>query len=84
MTDWYMVEQMLHNAKAMHYDGCHKIYLSMDEGQVEQMRGYGYTVVPPAIGLLRKWYDDSCALRFVSAVFSPGDNDNFVSLIPQQ
>ena len=84
MTDWYMIEQMLRNAKAMHFDGCHKIYLSMDDGQVEQMRGYGYNVVPPAIGLLRKWYDDSCGLRFVSAVFSPGDNDNFVSLIPQQ
>lgn len=84
MSKWRIVEQMLRNAKAMHYDGCHKIYLSMDDGQVAQMSAYGYNVVPPSLGLVQQWYANSCGLRFVEAVFSPGNNENFVSLIPQQ
>lgn len=36
---WDVVEDMLKNAKAMHYDGCHKIYLSMDDAGEGGKRG---------------------------------------------
>lgn len=82
---WHLVKSMLLNAKAMHFDGCHKIYLSMDDEQVRQMEGWGYETVKPDFDLIVDWYDQSCGLRFINAVFThDGDaNDGFVTLIPQ-
>lgn len=82
---WAVVKQTLHNAKAMHYDGCHKIYLSMDDGQVAEMVSYGYDVIEPDFDTLKEWYDDSCPLKLVDAVYThpTNPNDGFVQLIPQ-
>jgi len=84
MANWELVDDMCDNAVAMHWDGCHKIYLSMDDTQVITMEGWGYEVFAPDFNLLYSWYDHSCGLRFISAVFTHDDpNKGFVSLIGQ-
>ena len=90
---WRRVEVALHTAKAIAWDGCHKIYVLMDDGQVKQMREYDYdpliTIRDPkeALETVRGWWDESCGLRFVSAVKTvDGDtdaNEGFMSLIGQ-
>lgn len=96
MSDvWRGVAAVLPFAKAIAFDGCHKIYVLMDEGQVEQMREYGYgeddsELVPvkdpeAALATVQDWFDGSCALRFVEAVRTvDGDaNYGFTNLIAQ-
>lgn len=87
----------LADAKALAWDGCHKIYLLMDDEQVEQTRSYGYgsgdgdsELVPvtdpvEALDLLRNWWDESCGLRFINTIRTvPGDpNDGFADIIAQ-
>lgn len=82
---WDTVEEMLINARGMYYDGCHKIYLAMDDEQKEHMNVLGYDYYKPNLELLKNWFDSSCDLKFVSAVFANKQNPNlgFVNLIPQ-
>lgn len=82
---WDKVEETLPLAKAMHFDGCHKIYLSMDDTEVEEMKRYGYDVVAPNLDTIRRWFEGSCPLRFINAVHTNERNPNagFVQLIPQ-
>ena len=87
------VKERVADAKAIAWDNCHKIYLLMDDEQVEKMRGYGYDPLITSdeatpkqmISLLEKWFDDSCGLRFISAVNTNHDDPNlgFESLIGQ-
>lgn len=81
---WDDVRTVVEASEAMHFDNCHKSYLSMDQGQVEQMTGYGYIAWEPDFDRLRQWWDESCALRFIEAV-STGDDgaDVYVQVIPQ-
>jgi hypothetical protein len=93
MNDWNEVEEWLNEARGIAWDTCHKIYILMDDKQVELMREYGYDVLftadektPTEMYLLvEEWYEDSCMLRFVEAVRSNEDNpnDGFTTLIPQ-
>ena len=92
---WEQVEAKLPDAKALVFDGCHKIYLSMDDEQTERFRSYGYGAddgselvliadVASPIDRLNRWWDRSCGLRFISAVVSEGwGNDSFTPLIEQ-
>jgi hypothetical protein len=93
MVDFGLVEDRLSDAKAIAWDTCHKIYLLMDNEQVELMRGYGYD---PLITIeesdpytmfetLKNWYDDSCGLRFIEAVVTNHEDPNagFETLIGQ-
>lgn len=82
---WHVVEDMLNNAKGMYFDGCHKIYLAMDDEERAKMAEYGYEYHTPDIYKLKGWFDSSCGLRFVNAVFYNEEDPNrgFVSLIPQ-
>ena len=92
-VDFGLVEDRVSDAKAIAWDTCHKIYLLMDNEQVEVMRGYGYDPLitseeadPYAMfEILKNWYDDSCGLRFIEAVTThPTDpNLGFESLIEQ-
>ena len=80
-------------AKAIAWDTCHKIYVLMDEAQVELMREYGYDplitsdeMTPEEMSKkVMEWFEDSCGLRFVSAVHTnPSDpNEGFIDIIPQ-
>ena len=88
-----LVKERVNEAKAIAFDTCHKIYLLMDNEQVELMRGYGYDLLvvteeaTPEVMLvtLQEWYEDSCGLRFIEAVSTNHENPNagFETLIGQ-
>lgn len=88
---WNDVEAALASAKGICTDGCHKIYILMDDGEVDVMRDCGYEVFETdndafdAFETVEAWYDESCNLRFVSAVrtVEGNPNDGFIQLIPQ-
>jgi hypothetical protein len=82
---WETVRDYIPDALGMYWDGCHKIYLSMDEEDVAKMADYGYDFHEPDFDLLKEWFDQSCGLRFVSAVHTNHDDPNagYESLIPQ-
>lgn len=91
---WDDVEFALKFAKLVAFDGCHKIYVAMDDEQekwfLENYNEEGhegcFTGTPQAmLARLREWWKASCGLRFISAVSSNADepNENFVDLIPQ-
>jgi type II secretory pathway component GspD/PulD (secretin) len=87
------VSDYLHDAKAITWDTCHKIYVLMDEEQVQVMREYEYepiitreTASPnEMLTLLKEWYEQSCGLRFISAVETnhADPNAGFTNLISQ-
>lgn len=88
-----LVEERVVNAKAIAFDTCHKIYLLMDDEQVELMRGYGYDPLitkeeatpDQMLATLQEWYEDSCELKFIEAVSTNHENPNagFETLIGQ-
>lgn len=90
---WSKVEVAVEMAKGIAFDTCHKIYVLMDDKQMEQMESYGYDPLIPASSMkpdemfatIQKWYENSCGLRFVSGVRTvEGDpNEGFIDLIPQ-
>ena len=92
---WDEVETAVGYASGIAFDGCHKIYVLMDETQVGLMREYEYEFVltkadlrkDEMLELLHNWYDGSCMLKFIQAVQSvpkgQDDNDGFTTLIPQ-
>lgn len=93
MTDFMMVAEAVADAKAIAWDTCHKIYLLMDDEQVEKMREYGYdplitkeeSTPQEMLETLKEWYEDSCDLKFIDAVSThPTDpNLGFETLIGQ-
>lgn len=82
---WGRVKKALPRAKGMHWDGCHKIYLSMDDERVLQSEMWGYETHVPDFDKLKGWFDQSCSLRFVNAVYTvEGDpNEGYDNLIAQ-
>jgi hypothetical protein len=90
---WARVDRAVPEAVGIAWDGCHKIYVLMDETQMSLMEGYGYDPLLRVedIGelqtktLLREWYRASCELRFISSVGTvEGDpNAGFGDLIAQ-
>ena len=92
LTDrWRRVHAALLGATGIAWDGCHKIYVLIDEHQFSLMDGYGYTrllrVTDPdkSLETVQGWFEQSCGLRFISAVRSvEGDpNKGFTGLIEQ-
>ena len=88
MKNLEKVKERVSVAKAIAWDNCHKIYVLMDDEQVELMRGYEYnplitnTKATPEemLAYLEDWYADSCGLRFIEAVSS---DTGFESLVEQ-
>lgn len=84
------LSELIAEADSVAFDGCHKIYLNMDPQQTMKMIDYGYTRIvtdtPAAMeNVVAQWYDDSCGLRFIDAVFSNEDGtDKFVIVIGQE
>lgn len=83
------VAQEILNAHLVAYDGCHKIYLAMDEEEAEDFRAnYPHVVEGTAEEMLLAvigWYEKSCGLRFVSAVTTNHEDPNagYKTLISQ-
>jgi hypothetical protein len=92
-TGWGAVESALCDARGIAFDGCHKIYILMDDAQMVQMAEYGYDPLIKAsntnaydmLEQVKEWYEESCGLRFINAVHTvDGDpNKGFLDLIPQ-
>jgi len=93
MISFDKVEQALDKATGIAWDECHKIYVLLDDEQLNQMRVYEYEQVISAdemskedlLKTLKNWYDDSCALRFIQSVETNYEDPNlgFDSLIDQ-
>lgn len=83
------VAQEILNAHLVAYDGCHKIYLAMDEEQAEWFgENYEFVVDGSAEEMLLAvigWYEKSCSLRFVNAVTTNHEDPNagYKTLISQ-
>jgi len=86
---WHSVEDACKNAKLVAWDGCHKIYLAMDDYEAQWFaQNYDnivYGDTKTLMQTLRGWWDASCGLRFVQAVShnEADPNSGFVSLIDQ-
>ena len=88
-----LVWDKVKDCKAIAWDTCHKIYLLMDDKQVELMFDYGYgddmikagdSTPEMLLNTLEDWYANSCGLRFIEAVTTKDNpNDGFEVLIPQ-
>jgi hypothetical protein len=99
MPDFNEVKEFVEHAEAIAWDTCHKIYVLMDNEQVDKMREYGYADEPDAmftkadksademLEIVKDWYEKSCFLRFVEAVQTTpahiDPNEGFMTLIPQ-
>ena len=91
------VETAVEDAILVAFDGCHKIYLAMDEEQAYWFRtNYAYnanvrsvrtfTGTPEEMfATLKVWWDESCGLKFINAVTTDHENPNagYTSLIGQ-
>jgi len=98
MADFFETEMALKDAKGIAFDGCHKIYVLMDDAQMAKMATYGYgedegsylltaekLSKAEMLDTLERWYEDSCGLRFINGVSTvDGDpNEGYVDLIAQ-
>ena len=78
-------------ADSIAWDTCHKIYILMDKQQTEQMKSYGYEKLHTSAEMdprqmaetIEQWFEDSCSLRFISAVASHSDGDKFSNIVGQ-
>jgi hypothetical protein len=87
------IDTYTEKAKGIAFDNCHKIYVLMDNEQVALMREYEYDPLITSDEMapdemtrtLKQWYEESCALRFISAVHTNTSDPNagFVDIIPQ-
>ena len=92
---WQDVKEEVQYAKSISFDGCHKIYLAMDDTQAEWFKANyngedcdARTFVGTAeqmLALLEEWYEGSCSLKFIQSVRTNevDANEGFESLIPQ-
>lgn len=78
-------------ADSIAWDTCHKIYVLMDKSQTEQMKSYGYETLHTSEEMsseemtetIDKWFEESCSLRFISAVASGSKGDRFSDVVSQ-
>jgi hypothetical protein len=93
MNNLELIKERVSEAKAIAWDTCHKIYVLMDDEQVELMREYKYDPLitnveatpEEMLATLEEWFEDSCGLRFIQAVTTNHENpnDGFEQLIEQ-
>jgi hypothetical protein len=88
-----LIYDRINDCKGIAWDNCHKIYILMDDEQVELMREYQYDPLittnemstDEMFLLVEDWYDNSCSLRFIEAVSTNHINPNagFEALVSQ-
>lgn len=93
VIDWDEVDLGLVGARSIAFDTCHKIYVLMDDEQLEEMRRLEYGEIRTSdemnhaemLATLKEWFAKSCALRFIQAVETNHDDPNagFTTLIEQ-
>lgn len=96
---WDDVRSAVDRARGIAFDGCHKIYVLMDDEQMDEQKRLGYgdgtdasVLVPRAYGtptglmvVLREWFSRSCGLRFIQSIETNRTDPNagFTDLIAQ-
>lgn len=87
---WSDVSDATYDAHLIAFDGCHKIYLAMDEKQAQEFKSFNYETLTAAellpqemLEQLKEWYEASCFLKFISSVSTTADGAEFNPLIPQ-
>lgn len=85
-----LVSEAVKTAKLVAFDGCHKIYVAMDEESAKELEGGGYTTYSAhrtaMLNTVKRWYRESCPLRFVQSIGHSlvDPNLGYKTLIPQQ
>lgn len=82
------VEDALTTARLVAWDGCHKIYVAMDDTQAKWFRESDYDFIVSGtpddmMDNLIEWWEESCPLRFVQAVFTTNGEDDYEVIVPQ-
>jgi len=83
------VAEVIDDAVLVAWDGCHKIYLAMDETEAAFFRSdYPHVVEagPETMtAAAADWWDESCSLRFISAVHHDAEDPNrgFTDVVAQ-
>lgn len=92
MRNHELLKHRLETAKGIAFDNCHKIYVLMDNDQMALMKSYGYDplissneMTPKQMySTVRKWFNDSCGLRFINCVGADEEgNENWESIVSQ-
>jgi hypothetical protein len=91
MRNHELLKLRLESAKGIGFDTCHKIYVLMDDNQMALMKQYGYDplissdeMTPKQMySTIRKWFNDSCALRFISCCSTTEDDSGFERIVDQ-
>ena len=78
------IESALDNAVSITWEGCHKIYITLDMESHNQQVEYGYEMVAvedkaEALNKLWEWWDVSCGLRFINAIEGESTLHNVIS-----
>jgi hypothetical protein len=79
------VESILESAISITWEGCHKIYICLDQESHNRSVECGYEMVPvgdkaEAMNQLYEWFDVSCGLRFI---YATEGRSTFHDVIPQ-
>ena len=83
------IESTLDKAVSITWEGCHKIYITLDMETHDQLIEFGYKMVavedkagalPEALNKLWEWWSASCGLRFINAIEG---KSTFSDVIPQ-
>ena len=87
-TQTQRVASYLENCAGITWDECHKIYIIMDEEEVKRMEGFEYQVIKldskrERMRLIKKWYKESCSLRFVQVISCIDGEEKFVNAVGQ-
>ena len=83
------VENHINQAHLVAFDGCHKIYLALDEWEAKWFREeYPHVVEGSPDDMLSTvvgWWEESCFLKFVSGVTHNEEDPNagFINIVPQ-
>ncbi|TCJ23783.1 hypothetical protein E0W80_09490 [Microbacterium sp. PI-1] len=91
---WDSVDSALAESAGICWDGSHKIYVLMDDAEVERMREYGFgnrgteliSLEDDTVDFgdrVREWFEASGDLRFISGSSSADGPREIFTLIPQ-
>jgi hypothetical protein len=93
MVDAFEILEYTQEAKGIAFDTCHKIYILMDDEQMDLMKTYGYDPLISSAEMdpeemankVVEWYEESCGLRFINAVHTNPENpnDGFIQVVEQ-
>jgi hypothetical protein len=84
-VEWRNVEVLLRQAKGLFFDGCHGIYIAMDDGAVDEMTPT-YRTGWPTRAVIDDWRDRyPCPHQFVCAVWTADEpRDGVLVVVPER